>query len=602
MPTAPRILTLALVAVGVLVGAAMLVGTPILAAAQAPQAQATQAQGPPDPAGLPSRPGMPGPGPGPRPGAPPRDTSARPAPVTGTGVIRGRVIGADTGLPLRRARVTLRPQHGRGESKMSVTDADGSFSFGDLPAGRYDINGSKPRYVDTTLGSRGPNRPGRPVDLADGQKIDGVTLTLPAAGVITGRVFDDAGDVVTGAMVMPMRYRTMSGERQLMPVGRTAQTDDTGTFRIFGLAPGAYYVSARAEEGLGRFGAELSDPSISGFAPTYFPGTAAVDQAQPVEVVAGGEILADLTLVTARLTSISGIVVDAAGAAASGGHIMTGGRSRFFFGGGNGAQIKPDGTFTLSGVPPGEYLLQARAIFGAPAMFEETRGDRSRPATASVTVNGDPVAGVRLVVREPIRVPVITTFEDGGTKPERVFVSAMSPGGEGATARLGPDGRLTLEVAPGSFRVNASAAPPWLVKRVLYRGREVEADEVELTDEPGGRLEVFFTTRSATVMGGVTDRTGKPLADYTVVVLPQDAELTRQALFQYLRMARPDQQGRFRAERMRAGTYVAAAVEDLDMETLQEPEVLDGLRRIGKTFRVLEGETVTLSLTLAALP
>ena len=124
-----------------------------------------------------------------------------------------------------------------------VTDADGSFSFDDLPAGRYDVRGSKARYVDTALGARGPNRPGRPVDLADGQKIESLTLTLPAAGVITGRVFDDVGDVVPGAQVMAMRYRSINGERQLVPLGRSAQADDTGTFRLFGLAPGSYYVS-----------------------------------------------------------------------------------------------------------------------------------------------------------------------------------------------------------------------------------------------------------------------------------------------------------------------------------------------------------------------
>jgi hypothetical protein len=90
--------------------------------------------------------------------------------------------------------------------------------------------------------------------------------------------------------------------------------------------------------------------------------------------------------------------------------------------------------------------------------------------------------------------------------------------------------------------------------------------------------------------------------DYTVIVLPADAPVTRRSFDQSMRMSRPDQQGRFRAERMRAGTYVAAAVADLDMETMQDPEVLDGLRRIGQSFRVGEGETLALSLRLAALP
>lgn len=583
-------------AVGFVV-AALVAGGPVFGAGG-------QAPGLPDPARLPSRPGPPATGPNPRPAAPPRDSSARPAPVTGTGVIRGRVLGADTGLPLRRARVMLRPQAGSGEGRMTLTDADGTFAFTGLPAGRYDVHGSKPRYVDMSLGARGPNRPGRPVDLADGQTIDSLALTLPAAGVITGRVFDDAGDVVPGAQVMAMRYRSVNGERHLMPMGRSAQADDTGTFRLYGLAPGTYYVSIRAEEGFGRFGAEQADANITGFALTYFPGTTVAEQAQPVEVVAGAEVLADVTLAFTRLTSITGIVLDASGAPATGGHIMAGGgRNRFSFGGANGGQIKQDGTFKLSGLAPGEYVLHARATFGEPRMFDDARPEQQRMATASVTVAGEPITGVQLVVQPPLRLPVTTTFEDAGPRPERVFVSASANNMNGNSARVGEDGRLTLEVPPGSFRLMAAAGPPWLLKRLLYRGREVQpGDEVELTAEPGGRIEAVFTSRAATVTGGVTDRSGRPLSEYTVIVLPQGADLARTAGFQYMNMARSDQQGRFRVERLPAGAYVATAVEDFDMETLQEPEVQEALRRAGRSFRAVEGESVTLALTLAALP
>ena len=112
---------------------------------------------------------------------------------------------------------------------------------------------------------------------------------------------------------MPMRFRTVNGERQLMPMGRPRTSDDTGTFRLFGLPPGNYYVSVRAEE-FQRFGGEMTDPNVTGFAPTYYPGTPVASEAQPIEVVAGAEVLADVPLVTARLTTITGVVVDQAGA------------------------------------------------------------------------------------------------------------------------------------------------------------------------------------------------------------------------------------------------------------------------------------------------
>ena len=41
--------------------------------------------------------------------------------------------------------------------------------------------------------------------------------------------------------IMP---RTLRGARQLVPAGGSDTTDDTGSFRVFGLTPGTYYVTA----------------------------------------------------------------------------------------------------------------------------------------------------------------------------------------------------------------------------------------------------------------------------------------------------------------------------------------------------------------------
>jgi len=557
------------------------------------------------PSGAPSgpmsaRPGMPG--------APPRDTSANgPAPATGTGAVRGRIVAGDTGLPLRRARVMLRSV-GPGEPRMTLSDTDGAFAFDALPAGRYELHGSKARYVDGRLGARRPGAAARPFELADGQTFDSVVLTLAAAGVITGRVLDDGGDIVPDVTVVPMRYRTVDGERQLMPMGGGRTTDDTGTFRLYGLAPGTYYVAARVQE-MGRFGPTQSDATVTGFAATYFPGTPVAAEAQPIEVVAGAEVVADVSLVPARLTSVSGFVVDQAGARATGGFVMVmhGGTGRGIgFGGGGGGMIKPDGTFSVSGLAPGEYVLSARPSFSANSMFEDASANRNeRLATATVTVSGEPIAGVRLAVLDPIRIPVNPIFEDASAaRPDRVFVNAGSTrgGGSGGNAAIRDDGRLSLEVVPGTYRLFANAGSPWQVKRILYRGREVDTDEIDLTAEPGGRIDVVFTTKSASVSGSVTDAAGKAADDYTVVIFPAEGESGKRVDFRRRRTARPDQQGRFLAEHLPPGDYLAAAVVDVDMQEVFEPDFVDGLRRIAKPFRLREDETATLQLTLAPLP
>ncbi len=574
----------------------------IVVSAAVTAASAGQAPGLPDPSRLPSRPGLPGAGPGA--GGPPRDPSARRTPAAGTAAVRGRVVALDTGLPLRRARVVL---YSSGEPHVAITDADGTFAFDRLPAGRYDLRASKARYVDTSHGVRRPGGPGRPLEVVDGQTVDDAVLALPPAGVITGRVVDDAGEVVTGAMVAPMRYRTLDGERQLTPFGQTRMTDDTGTFRLYGLAPGKYYLSARGDESQ-RFGGTLVDPNATGFAPTFFPGTAMASEAQPIEVVAGAEVLADVQLVTARLTTITGIVVDAGGSPATGGHVMVmggsgGGR---FLSGGAGGGIKPDGTFTITGLAPAEYTIVAQASFGEPSMFGSFDSrDRQKGASTQIVAAGAPITGLRIVVQDPVRIPVNVTFEDGAAaKPDRVFISANRERGTGGGQASMRDGRLSLEVVPGTYRLHAGSmsSQPWFVKRISYRGREVEDDEVELTAEPGGRIDVVFTGRASTVTGGVTDDSGKPVAEYMVIVVPAETEPPRRFSWQRLRVLRPEAQGRFRAEHMSPGRYQAVALEDAPIEDIQDVDFLDSVRRHGKPFTLAEGGSATLALTLTRLP
>ncbi len=67
------------------------------------------------------------------------------------------------------------------------------------------------------------------------------------------------------------RYGYAGGARRMTPAGQNARdtTDDQGHFRLFGLPPGDYYVSAT----LRGSGPEVTDPmgELSGYAATYFP-------------------------------------------------------------------------------------------------------------------------------------------------------------------------------------------------------------------------------------------------------------------------------------------------------------------------------------------
>jgi hypothetical protein len=174
--------------------------------------------------------------------APPRDA---PPTKTGSARIRGRVVAADNGQPLRRTSIRLSSPELR-EGKGTTTDQEGRYEFTDLPAGRYSLTAVKTGYVTISYGQRRPNEAGRPLDLADKQIAERVDFVLPRAGIITGRVVDEYGEPVANVMVQPMLHRTINGVRQLMPSGQSVTTPDTGEFRLWGLTPGDYYVAVNA--------------------------------------------------------------------------------------------------------------------------------------------------------------------------------------------------------------------------------------------------------------------------------------------------------------------------------------------------------------------
>src|SRR4051812_6614778 len=111
--------------------------------------------------------------PGPR--QPARDTPAQQQDDNekATAVIAGRVLAADTGRPVKRARVLVSAAElpgGRG----ILPEDDGTFAIAGLPAGRYTVTVSKSGFVSLSYGQRRPLQAGTPLQLADGQELKDV--------------------------------------------------------------------------------------------------------------------------------------------------------------------------------------------------------------------------------------------------------------------------------------------------------------------------------------------------------------------------------------------------------------------------------------------
>jgi len=217
----------------------------------------------------------------------PRDQPGRVA--AGTASIAGRVLvrGQATPTPVRRARVTLRGE-GLPEARITDTDTDGRYRFDNLPAGQYRVRAEKPGYVGLDYGAVRPFVQPPPIEIRDGQART-ADILLPRGAALEGRILTEDGEPVQDATVSAVRLAYGPRGRRPEPVGQ-ARTDDLGRFRVHSLPAGSYHLQMAPSrlDALDRQVPPGERPA--GYAHTFYPGTARVDEARTVTVVCGQEI------------------------------------------------------------------------------------------------------------------------------------------------------------------------------------------------------------------------------------------------------------------------------------------------------------------------
>lgn len=197
------------------------------------------------------------------------------------GSITGRVV-SDEGQPLVGVTVAAFTPSRPGPPHNTVSDANGKFTLNDLDSAAYNLSVSAPGYVSES--EQGIDSSERDYYRTG----DSVTLRMLKGGVITGTVTNASGEPLVGVHINILRVHTLDG--RLVSNGREGffgstqrQTDDRGVYRIYGLRPGSYIVSAGGK-GLNWFEPTAFDAD----APTYYPSSTR-DTAAEVTVQPGQE-------------------------------------------------------------------------------------------------------------------------------------------------------------------------------------------------------------------------------------------------------------------------------------------------------------------------
>lgn len=509
-----------------------------------------------------------------------RDAVGAPRTTAAGSAIVGRVFDSTTNAPVRRAQVEA--SDGDNGNVWAMTDDEGRFQLLNLSAGEWRVSVSKGGYFTWELGQRRPFEAPPRTSLAARQRLT-AEIPLTRGGVILGRVFDEAGEPLAGLQVRVYRARMSRGYRRLEAVGAADQTDDTGSYRIYGLAPGDYYVAASLRV------APPDSVVQTTYSPTYYPGTGDVVEAQRIRLGLGAEATAVFPLLPVRQVRVSGTVITSSGAPADAFLNLTSESAELGVPLGIGGVTRPDGTFTLPDVPPGRYVLNA-----------SLRGDGpSETGNIPITVASEDVAGATLVTGRPatMRGRFVTDTSVARALPAGLSVVATAARAGGTTLDSASGTPFELGELSEPFHLRVDDLPEgWSVKAILVNGLDVSDGRIALGAGQESEARIVLTDRVAEVSGAVP--VSPKSKSVNVVVFPED-ETKWTYPSRYVRVAQADARGRFRVTGLPPGQrYLALATDYLEDGEHNDPEFLTRMREVAVRFSLDEAEKRALDLTV----
>ncbi len=542
----------------------------------------------------------------------------------GTAVIAGALATSD-GQPVRKAQVRAVNTAAR-LTRAATSDADGRFVFTGLPAGEYTVSASKPGHLDTVFGARRPGltATGTPIRLVAGQKVENITLRLPRGSVITGVVIDEFGDPAFNVPVRAVRYIFENGRRAL-GAGGNGTTDDRGVYRIAGLMPGEYLVSAVPRDTVAAAAASaeavrdrqaqlmaaskttgnapglslaITPPAPVGYVPIFYPGTPAGASATTVRVGPSEEVPGiDIRLQVIQTVSIAGKVSAEEGALPQSRVQLIDATMPLSLVGVWFRDMRPDGSFAFHGLPPGPYIVKA---YGTPGGEIGVAGG---DMWASVEVVADARGASNVDLRMRRGVNVSGTLSLAGLPASvdlaRVRVNlypipSPSDWEMGIVGmRLDATGKFSApNVLPGQYRFTLTGFPEgWSVDSAMFEGRDAADHHLQIdgTRSVAG-IEMKLTSERSELAGTLTRASGAPAPDYTVVAFPNDRRLWLPQS-RRIRLALTGPDGRYAFRGLPPGEYRVAVLVDPEPGREFDPEFLSQLLPAGTAVALAAGET-----------
>ena len=522
--------------------------------------------------------------------------------------ISGQVTNAATGEPVRRALVYLRRIDGSPGGVMNIqvshtgtTDAEGRFAIAGIAPGKYRLSAEHSGFIATQYGSRGPGKAGALLTLEAGQKSSDLAIRLTPHGVITGRVLDEEGDPVPGANVQASRQVYAQGRKQMTRAGE-ASTNDLGEYRVFGLPPGRYFVSAGARPN------PMLPQADDEYVTTWFPRTADATAAAPIDVAPGAQLRnIDILLAKLHTVAVRGRVVSEAGAPGGGQgaqrtnfSVVLSARNAMGAGGNasRGTAVTPEGTFDFRSVTPGSYYLIAQV---------NAQG-KNIAARMAIQVGESNIEGITLPLRGGVPVSGRVRVEGETTQSIASVQVQLRPAETGGfvfgplpSQQVKPDGSFQMDdVGADRYTISVSGLPEGsYLKSVRSANVDVLAGGLEVAGGAPAQLDVVLSPNAGQVTGTVLDpNTQKAAPTMMVVLIPQEKERRDHEAF--YQTATSDLSGQFRFKSVVPGEYRVYAWEEVEYSAWMDPEFMKPLESRGEAVSVTEGGRQAVQVNLIA--
>jgi protocatechuate 3,4-dioxygenase beta subunit len=490
------------------------------------------------------------------------------------GTVRGRVLDA-AGEPVRGAQVVAMDERGRpvagrlrtprastGSGKRAVGQEIALVSmdlFAGLgvigpgfvlsaPDGTYELTGLAPGTVVIHAAERDyADAQSQPIEVPEGDPLEGVDLVLRQGGGLYGFVHDRFGAPVSGAVLVAVSTDRMARTDPSANWVRQGSSDAQGAYRIEHLEGGSYFLACtRGDEALNL---------------TSFLGTLNFDL---VTVPADEMLRYDLIDSSSAAVRVSGTV-------SSGGEpVRGGGLFAMSFEGENvlGLDVKitsveSDGSYAFAGLLPGAYSMTYQG--DGPDVRMDVEIPDAPDVRLDLLLPSGSIEGRVLALEsgQPVPRAELTLARLDGPAPTGLFGSLFAREGREMRTYAGEAGEFRFRgLQQGSYVLKAGGP-----RFGEGRGRFAPTPPEELKLGPDERLRGFEIrlAPSLELSGSVVDGAGQPVEGARVLAFPHESGGGRPP------SARSSADGSFAMRGLAPGGYdVTASASDRGTSAVRE--------------------------------